>query len=166
MNREKTFDELEAALAIDKFNLDDDIVQQPELYRIVSQRYESEVSKRDAAKQALTEIEANTDAEIRNAAAKHNERVTENDIKSQVAVHREVLAAKQDLHILNQSVGQLKGLEKAYDHRMKALDLLVRLHGSQYFSTPTKVISAHKTNKAESIKTEMDRMRREKRISK
>jgi hypothetical protein len=166
MDREKTFDELEDGLAIDKFNLDDDIIQQPELYRIVSQRYELEVSKRDAAKQTLTEVEANIDAEIRNDAAKHNERITENDIKSQVAIHREVLAAKQDLHVLSQSVGQLKGLEKAYDHRMKALDLLVRLHGSQYFSTPTKVLGTHKTNQANFVKTEMNRMRREKRITK
>jgi hypothetical protein len=157
--RERTYDELEAALKIDEYNLDDNIIKQPELFRMVSEKYKMEVSRRDAAKQALNEALAEADAEIREAAADSKERVMEADIKSQIQLHRSVRAAKDDLHVLTSSTGQWESLEKAYEQRMKALDLLVRLHGSQYFSTPTKVLNAQKNNTANFAKTEMNRMR-------
>jgi hypothetical protein len=161
--KERTYDELESALAIDEYNLDDNIIKQPELFRMVSEKYKLEVSRRDAAKQALNEALAEADAEIRENA---EESLREADIKSQVQLHRSVRAAKDDLHTLTASAGQWEALEKAFEQRMKALDLLVRLHGSQYFSTPTKVLGTHKTNQANFVKTEMNRMRREKRITK
>jgi hypothetical protein len=164
--KEKTYDELEAALKIDEFDLDNCIIKQPELFRMVSEKYKLEVSKRDAAKQALNEALAEADAEIREAAADSKERVMESDIKSQVQLHRSVRAAKDDLHTLAMSTGQWEALEKAFEQRMKALDLLVRLHGSQYFSTPTKVLGAAKTNQAEFAKSEMSRMRRTQRVTK
>lgn len=71
-------------LLIDKYNLDDDLVEQGRVYKIVADRLADAMSYRDQAKAELDRTRAECDKFIRQDAALANERITEAQVASKI----------------------------------------------------------------------------------
>lgn len=125
--------ELEAALLIDKFALDEALTRQPELYYHVSEAYVLAQSRYDAAKQALAEIEAERDIKIRQDFARREEKCTETMVKNLTTTSSDVKAASDEVLRLKVEVAQLSALQEAFSHRGHALRELVALYTAGYF---------------------------------
>ncbi len=126
--------ELEAALAIDQHALDEALVGQPEAFYRVSKAYAMEVSRRDAAKQALGDAEATADLIVRKEAAEDDRKITEGEVRATVQTMPEVVAARQRLHELGETAGKLAALKEAFGQRSYALKDLTGLFLANYYT--------------------------------
>lgn len=66
----KLYEELERALVVDRYNLDESLVQQPELYHKAGKEFENACALRDAAKAERDKCRADFDFTIRQEAEK------------------------------------------------------------------------------------------------
>ena len=131
--KQSPFEELEAALSIDKNNLDEALLAQPDTYYRVSEALVLVASQRDAAKQALTETEAEIDQQLRVKARTNDLKLTETDIQSQKNIHPDVKSARFKLNELNTKLGKLEALKEAFQQRSYVLKELVALYTANYF---------------------------------
>jgi len=131
--RPATIEELEAALRIDRNNLDDAIAHQHELYYEVCKQVALRMAEVDSAKAGLKEIEAEVDAAIRGEAANNDERITETMIASMKLRDRDVKRQKQTILDLELKYARLQALEKSYHQRNAALERLLTWHMRQYY---------------------------------
>lgn len=129
--------DLEEGLRIDEHELDQAWVGQPETFYRVAKRYQLFISQRDAKKQELAEVEARADLEIRETAAKQNEKVTETEVKGLVRLDRDVARVAGELLGLMRQLGSLSALKEAFEQRGKALDGLTKLYLANYYGANT-----------------------------
>lgn len=127
------FEVLEGGLPIDEHALDEALQQQPELFYQVSKMLALQVSRRDAAKQQVAEVEAAIDTELRNDAKKAEEKISEKQLEALKIQDPEVKVAYREYLELCQTVGLLTALEKAYQQRSYVLKDLVTLYVANYF---------------------------------
>lgn len=125
--------ELEKAMAIDPHALDEALIRQPDAFYRVSQRLALLISRRDAAKQDLQEIEAEADRDIRKAASRNEEKLSEVNIKSMIRLDRDVKEGERTLLDLNAAVNQWQALKEGFQQRSYVLKDLVNLHMASYF---------------------------------
>lgn len=116
---------------IDQDALDEGILQQPDLLYRVSQQLTLQISRRDAAKQLLAEVEAFVDIAIRRAA--EGSKTTEKEVKSHCEIDPKVIEATRTLLQLSHSVRQLDDLKEAIISRGYALKELVNLYVNNYY---------------------------------
>ncbi len=128
-----TITELQAGLAIDEHGLDQALIMQTELFWRVSRQLAQLISKRDGAKQQLTETEARVDVEVRRKVADAGERTTENDIKARVTLDPSVLEDRDELLNLSLEVGLWSALKESYEQRSYAMKELVALYIGNYW---------------------------------
>jgi hypothetical protein len=153
--------ELEAALRIDKTNLDEELIQHPEVFYRVADKVAYLVSQRDAAKQDLAEVEARVDAQIRHDLEVRGEKVTERMVDSEKVLHQQVIKAKKTLHALNDQLGQWQALKEAYQQRGYVLKDLVQLYISNYFGSDVSSSAGQKrTTDAQAARVRMNEARR------
>ena len=159
---EISIEELEEGLPIDEHALDEALLRQPDFLYQVSKRLALQTSRRDSAKQLLTETEARVDAEIRNDAYKADEKITEKEVSSQKILNKEVQTAERQLLNLNLIVGQLNALKEAYQQRSYMLRELTSLYIANYYGdAPTKDAARQMRDAdARNAKEGMNRMRR------
>lgn len=124
-------EQFEPALMIDPDALDDGILQQADLLYRVSQNLTLQISRRDAAKQQLAEVEAMADIRIRRAA--EGSKTTEKEVKSHCEVDPKVIEATRTLLQLAHSVRQWDDLKEAIISRGYALKELVNLYVNNYY---------------------------------
>jgi hypothetical protein len=127
-------DYLESKLAIDEHALDEACVQQPDLFYRAAKSYALCVSQRDAAKQALSEVEARADSQIRHDGEVAGDKLKEREVESMVLLDRDVMAAKRVLAELNERVGILGALKEAYSQRGYVIKELAGLWVAGYYS--------------------------------
>lgn len=132
-SEDKYLPQLEQALLIDENELDQAIKVQSELFYRVAKRLALVISKRDAAKQEVSETEARLSVKIRHDAEVAEEKVTEKSIESQVRLHKDMEVASDELLAMNSEVGKLAALKEAYQQRNYMLKALVDLYISGYF---------------------------------
>lgn len=131
---------LEQGLVIDKTCLDDEYSQHAERYYHVAQEHALAVSYRDAAKLAITELEAQLDGEVRRAAGQ--EKITETQVRYKVAGNPLISAATklyQDWVVL---AALWAGLVQSTADRRWAMDGIVKLLQIQYFDAAAKSTGA------------------------
>jgi len=124
-------------LVIDEFDLDQEWVGQPALFFRWARKKADADRCVDGAKGELDVVKADLDANIRKnpevfGIAKITEKVVENTILSNSVYQetvQEVIKAKHDAAIIAAAV-------EALQHRKRALECLVTLHGQNYFSRP------------------------------
>lgn len=146
MKQPKDYDVFE----LDKHHLDDEWENQPKLYYEAAMKLVDARALFEKAKAARDLIEAELDHSIRVSPEEFSlEKLTESvvakTILRQISYHdanNEVLAAKKRMEELNAFVDAL-------EHRKKALESLVYLHGQAYFAEPRL---SHKQEKAISEK--------------
>lgn len=154
--------DLEEGLRIDPDGLDDACVAQPELFYRVAKELALSISRRDQQKQYLEETEAEVGLKTRHDAEVAEEKVTEGQIKSEVAAHPKVRAANSDLLRYQRRVAELTALKEAFSQRSYVLKDLVALYLANYYESAgeggaSKVKEVH----AGRAKEEASRRRRE-----
>jgi hypothetical protein len=134
---EPTIEELEAHLAIDQNALEDSVRLQPDLFYEVAKQLTLSISRRDAAKRQLKDIEAKVYLDIRSSSSNREQRITEKEIESEVRLDGEVKDAETELAKLELEVGQLFALKDSFSQRGAALGDLVKLYLSNYYGIST-----------------------------
>jgi hypothetical protein len=127
------FQQFENLLRIDRNALDVALEIQPDMFYRVSKNLVLCISKRDAAKQELQEIESAVDAQIRRDASIAGEKVTNPEVESLKGLDKGVLVAKEELAALNLRVGKWSALKEAFLQRSYALKELVALYSANYY---------------------------------
>lgn len=126
--------ELESCLAIDEHALDEALRAQPETFYRVSKALALEISRRDAAKQALQDAEFKADLVVRDRAEKQEKKITEGEVRARVSQEDDVVFAREELQRLSESVGKLTSLKEAFQQRSYALKDLVGLYIANYYT--------------------------------
>jgi hypothetical protein len=129
--------EYAAALRIDKNALDEALIEQPDLFYRIAEALAMAISRRDAAKQELEIVEAETDRAVRVSMARGGEKTTEPGIKNAVRLHKDVIAATNELGDLQTEVGKISAMKEAYQQRSYVLKDLVALHIRSYYGDTT-----------------------------
>lgn len=131
--------QFEEDIKIDKYALDTEWEHQAEIYKRYSDAWANAYAEMELAKEARDLKEADLDAYIRtNAEAIYpGARMTEAAIKNWVRSHEEYLAYSRDYIEAVRTMNILAGAKTAFEHRKRALESLVQLHGQQYFAKPT-----------------------------
>lgn len=140
--------ELEDALRIDEHALEEALRDQPSMFYRVSKAFALEMSRRDAAKQALADAEARADLDIRDEAREEEARVvgkgkeaatskiklTEGEVRARVQLSAEVVIARDALAARFDAVAKLTALKEAFQQRSYALKDLASLYVANYYT--------------------------------
>lgn len=121
----------ERDLAIDRDDLDECLVRQPELLYHASEQLVLAIDLRDAIKIELEEAEAEVDNKIRATAEKNGDKVTEPFVKKQIAGDPRIHKLNQELLDAKKQVGLWEAMKDAYKQRSYAMSSLVDLHISR-----------------------------------
>jgi hypothetical protein len=136
--REPTLEELDARLTINEHKLEEEAAIQPDMFYRVAKRLALEISRRDAAKQGLEDVEARVDVDIRRMMEQDEAKITEKAIDSQKRLHPKVKEARQLLLDATQTVGEWGALREAYQQRSYAIAHLVDLYIRNYYGEITR----------------------------
>lgn len=156
------FRELEGALRIDEHALEEALRDQPMLFYRVGAAYAMEISRRDAAKQALQDAEAESDLGVRREAQEDERKITEGEVRAMVQIDGGVVRARARLNQLSESVGRLAALKEAFQQRSYALKSLCELYVANYFSGSEQRGAERLVANADAdrVKREMSKLRR------
>lgn len=125
--------ELRAALKIDRYNLDEDVERQPELFFEVAEAAALARSEQDQAKDSVDEVESRLDVDVRQKAERKDERITEKEIKARIRQHPERIAAMKNYLELKLGTEMLDQLRDSFKQRGYMLRELVQLYLSSYY---------------------------------
>lgn len=128
-------DRMKKAVLIDKHDLDNEWVAQPGLYLEIADRLALEISLRDEAANFIKDVAADLDAIVRDAHADDEKKPTETAIKMEIAGHKRMQAAKEDLLELERNVGLLSARRDAFQMRKSALQDLTSLTLGGYYQS-------------------------------
>jgi hypothetical protein len=126
--------EFEKLVGVDKYALDDNLEQQPDLFYRVSRAYEMASAEAEQAKLDQDKTYAELDASYREDMAKAGEKVTENTVKQAVAADPTMRAAIGFAARKREIMGRWRALKDAYSQRINVLRELTQLYSSGYFS--------------------------------
>lgn len=124
-------------LEIDRDSLDEEWINQPELFFKYASRSAKASREVDEAKAELEVVKAELDKRIRSNPGKFGVgKISEKAIEGAMARTSEFQDATETYIKAKYQEGILSAAVKALDQRKKALEKLVELHGQNYFSTP------------------------------
>lgn len=144
------YEELKEKLEIDKFDLDNELVQQPEYYHEVSENYALSMSLRDEAKDDMEKIWAEKDKEIREDAAAEGNKITENQISNQIKMDDDYITAQKYYIKAREATNKWSALKDSFHQRAHAMREVVTLWVSDYFQHNTVKTGSDKSKKAKS----------------
>jgi len=117
--------------------LDIEWVGQPKKYMVIAEKTVDARAETDALKLRLEELQSKIDSAIRANPAKYGlDKITEGGVLSAIKRHPKFLAVSKELLVAKKKLGLCEQVLSALDHRKKALENLVYLHGQSYFSKP------------------------------
>lgn len=127
-----TIEELKGFLVLDRNNLDEELLRQPQLFYDISEHYAEALKNRDLAKQVLEQGRATLADQFRKTSL---EKVTEARVVEHVEAHPSYVAQHQ-AHINYKFQAELlSGLREAISDRLSAIRELVALHVTGYWGT-------------------------------
>lgn len=118
-------------LMVDKYSLDQELIEQPSLFYDIGAKHERAVAKQEEAQAEVSRIEAEVDQEVRDSAP---DKTTETDIKKQVALNERVQVAQEEYRNCREIASRWKVLREACQQRSYILKELVGLYTSQYWA--------------------------------
>lgn len=125
-------------LVIDKYALDEAVINQPELYADWACRWADAVNDRDRAKDNLSLIRGECDEDIRNRPGdfgwKADKAPTEAFISAAISGHVDYMAANEAYLETVHEVNTLVVAKDSFEQRSKMIGELVKLYVSGYFS--------------------------------
>lgn len=128
-------DEFKKYLAINKADLDEELIRQPTLFHEVSEAYTLAASERDAIKEDMAVIDAELDAEVRGKFEKAGNKYTEAMVKNEVqshALHRQAFEVHAKAKLL---ADKLQALKDSFHQRRYMLQELCTLYATGYFES-------------------------------
>lgn len=130
--------EPELVFNIDKNLLDEEWLHQPKLYFKWAVQLENARADLDEAKIEFDLVKAEVDLNIRNAPDKYDlpGKITEKMVAATLLTTEEYKEVQNTFFTAKYRVGILQAAVAALDHRKKALEKLVDLHGQKYFAAP------------------------------
>lgn len=132
---ELVFDEL--VFDIDKNMLDDEWLNQPKRYFEWAVRLEDARADFEICKAEFDVVKSELDLAIRTNPDDYDlPKVTDKSIAAALITQQGYKDAQQDMFETKHRVGVLQAVVTALDHRKKALEKLVDLHGQKYFASP------------------------------
>jgi Glu-tRNA(Gln) amidotransferase subunit E-like FAD-binding protein len=147
---------------IDKFDLDEEWVHQPLLYRKYARMLAKASKAVEKSKGALAEARAETSKRIRKNPVKYGYKKATEEIVKTGHVLLPTYKKTLDAYIkAKYRFDLLMGIVKMLDHRKSALERLVNLHGQNYFSRPTPAMEDR-----EQVETAMQSMARKRKRKK
>ena len=127
----------ELVFGIDKNLLDDEWLGQPKLYFNWAIQLEDARADFEEVKAEFDVVKAEVDLAIRTTPDDYDlPKVTDKSVAVALIVQPEYKKAQQKVFTAKHRVGILQAAVTALDHRKKALEKLVDLHGQKYFATP------------------------------
>lgn len=133
-----TIQDLEFGLNIDQDLLEEECATHSESFYHAAKEYALTVSRRDFAKQALAELTAEIDAQLRYEADRADEKTTEPAIAASKLRNLAIRTAQKELLELSRDVGEWGALKEAFEQRSYALRDMVQLWlGNYYGDKPT-----------------------------
>jgi hypothetical protein len=139
MKKRKSAEELvdKSLIDINERMLDAEWLRQPRLYMKYALELADAKARHAERKAGLDTCRAEIDLDIRLKPKEYNiEKVTESTIASSILMQPEYKQAMERLIVAKHRVDILEAVCVALDHRKKALENLVFLHGQNYFSKP------------------------------
>lgn len=139
--------ELQAQLAIDKTELDDEVIRQPSLFYMVSEQLTDALAERDAAKEELANVDADLYATWRTKLSKDTKnRVTDTMVNMHVQSSADHEQAFTTYLKAKTKAEKLLALKEAFQQRSYMLRDLVSLYSANYYEDtsmrPTKAQEA------------------------
>lgn len=124
-------------IELDPFRLDEEWVNQPKLYREYAEQLADARKDVEEAKAQLDLVEAELYAELSSNPEKYGlSKTTEASIRNAILQEVDYQEAQQVVIDAKHRVGQLDAVVTAIDHRKRALEKLVDLRLSEYYSEP------------------------------
>lgn len=132
-----SYDELVQALVLDKDELDDANLQQPQLYYEVADKVSRYTELRDKKKKEYDDAVVAADRRIRAQMAKTDNKTTETQIKNMISDDKEVSQAASDLLGAKAVLDKWTALKESYEQRARSLKNLTELYNGNYFTVST-----------------------------
>lgn len=127
----------EAILLIDENQLDKEWTQQPKTYYQYAEEVAKQQKKLDELKKEKEVIVAGLGLNIRQSPEKYDiVKVTESAVSAAIVLDTSNQLIEERIIEQKYVLDLAKGVLTALDHKKKALEKLVDLHGQNYFSTP------------------------------
>lgn len=138
MSKKKRDVEESDFLDIDKNLLDDEWIGQPKRYFKWAVQLEDAREDLDNAKAEFELVKADVDLAIRSDPGKYSlpEKITEKMVTAAMLTQLEYQDSQEAFYTAKHRVGILQAAVTSLDHRKKALEKLVDLHGQKYFASP------------------------------
>ncbi len=151
-------------LHIDKNLLDEEWVHQPKLYFEYASELAGARVELEEAKAEFDVVKAETDLNIRSNPTDYDlpEKTTEVMIGKALIITDEYQEAQKIIFTAKHRVDILSSAVTALDHRKKALENLVELHGRNYFSTPRVDLTHMGSKEKEDFKEQVEDIKNEK----
>lgn len=131
-------------LEINEYELDVEWKNQPLAYYEFATKLADAKAKHDQAKSDLEVTKAKICLEIRqNPDAYQLDKITESTVSHALLTESEHMTATNTVILARHKVDMLQAVVTALDHKKRALESLVSLHGQKYFSEP---ITDHESN--------------------
>ena len=144
MAKEETLDDrierYEGYLRIDVGDLDNEIIEYPQVYYEVSKMYAEVLSIRDKAKNDVKELYAELTFEAR----QDLEKPTDAKVEAWVLDNNEHRAAQQKYYAANFDLDRVSALKTAFEQRSYAMREIVDLHACGYMSNTSIKSTARK----------------------
>lgn len=122
---------------IDSANLDEEWMMQPKVFLKYSLKSAEARETFERAKAKLDVARAELDLMIRKDPETFGlEKITESAITNTILLQPEYKEALEEVHTSQHAYNILQATVQALDHRKRALENLVDLHGMQYFAEP------------------------------
>jgi hypothetical protein len=130
----RLLEQFQSALKIDKHNLDEALLQQPDIFYRVSEGFAYAISLRDRAKSKLAEVSAEQSLVERRKAKQDDEKITEDGLKARIALNDKVQDAQQDYHASALVADRWQGMKESWQQRSYVLKDMVGLYSAGYYS--------------------------------
>lgn len=132
-------EELDLDKAIDPDQLDVEAVRQAEVFYKWSERMIEARSKVERCKYEMDKIEAQLQLRVRDEPSKFgiSVRMTEQVVEACVKTHAKYEAAAEALRQARRKLGRLESAVSAMEQRKRMIEILVTLHGQQYYAGPS-----------------------------
>lgn len=132
-------EELDRDCAIDPLQLDVEVTAQAETFFRWAERSIAARTSADRLKQKLDELESSLQLKVRKTPERFGlEKVTEGAISAIVTTHPDMRAMQKKVARARERAAFLEQAVRSMDMKKRMLELLVTLHGQQYFAGPTQ----------------------------
>jgi hypothetical protein len=128
---------MEFSVQIDESNLDREWIEHPKNFYKAAKALATKKNELAIAKAFLDVEEAEVELDVRSDPAKYKIKdVKEGAIKLRITLHTRVRNAIQSVNEVKHELDIMQARVDALEHKKRALENLVALHGQNYFSSP------------------------------